>query len=226
MRRLVITSSFAAVVDVTKNNILGPDFTYTGSHWNPLTWEESIDPATSAVVAYRGGKKFGELEAWDFVGREKTFDLVTFCPPMVFGPVVHPLSDPSQLNDSNSNLWKIVQGADPLPSARVPGYVHVKTLADAHVEALLRPEAGGKRYLAAHSEPFTYEMAADIIKEEFPGVREIVTKNYDSGKEPVAKYLIDGAKLTTELGVKYTPFREAVVDLVQQMYELSKANQN
>jgi hypothetical protein len=67
-------------------------------------------------------------------------------------------------------------------------------------------------------------MAADIIKEEFPWAREIITKNYDSGKEPVAKYHIDGAKLTTELGVTYKPFREAVVDLVKQMYELSKAN--
>jgi hypothetical protein len=73
-----LTSSFASVIDVGKK--VGPEFTYTGKDWNPLTYEEAADPATSAVVAYRGSKKFAEVEAWDFVKRQKpSFDLVTLC---------------------------------------------------------------------------------------------------------------------------------------------------
>lgn len=227
VRRLVITSSFAAVLDVEKNNILGPDFTYTGEHWNPITYEESIDPKASPVVAYRGGKKYAELAAWDFIAKEKPpFDLVTLCPPMVFGRIVHPISDPSELNESNSNLWKIAQGSDPLPEARVPGWINVKNLAEAHAEALLRPEAGGKRYVLASTEPFTYEAAADIIKEEFPWARDIVTKNYISGKEPLAKYKYDGARVAQELGITFTSFRETVVDLIKQVKELSSGRKS
>jgi hypothetical protein len=32
---------------------------------------------------------------------------------------------------------------------------------------LLTPEAGGKRFVAASPEPFSYEYAADIIRDEF-----------------------------------------------------------
>lgn len=217
-----MTSSFASVIDASKNP--GPEFTYTGADWNPLTYEEAADPKTSAVVAYRGSKKFAELEAWNFMSREKpSFDLVALCPPMVFGPVVHPVADASQLNESNATLWSVAQGADPLPAARVSAWIDVRDLAEAHVEALLRSEAGGKRYIPASGEPFTYELAADIIKEEFPWARNVVTKNYESGKAPATSYHLDGPTVTRELGVTYRRFRETVVDLVRQVKEtLSK----
>lgn len=58
-----------------------PYFTYTAKDWNPLTYEEAIAPESDAVVAYRASKKFAELEAWEFVKREKPgFDIVTICP--------------------------------------------------------------------------------------------------------------------------------------------------
>jgi nucleoside-diphosphate-sugar epimerase len=80
IRRVVITSSFASVIDV--NRKAPPHFTYTAADWNPLTYEEAADNDTSEVVAYRGSKKFAELAAWDFVQKEKPgFDIVTLCPP-------------------------------------------------------------------------------------------------------------------------------------------------
>jgi nucleoside-diphosphate-sugar epimerase len=225
VRRLVVTSSFASVIDVHRNPPPGPDFTYTADHWNPLTYEEAVHPQTSPVVAYRGGKKFAELEAWDFVAREKpAFDLVTLCPPLVFGPIVHPLSDISQLNESNTTLQKVAKGADPLPEARVAAWVNVKDLAEAHVQALLKPEAGGKRYIPASPQPFTYELAADIIKDEFPWAQDTVTKNYTPGRDPLSKYKLDGIKITEELGVKYSPFRQTVIDLIKQLKEFQPSS--
>lgn len=61
VKRVVITSAFAAVMDAGKK--ASPPFTYTAEDWNPLSYEESIAKDTSAVVAYRGSKKFAELEA-------------------------------------------------------------------------------------------------------------------------------------------------------------------
>ena len=90
-----------------------------------------------------------------------------------------------------------------------------------HVQALLTPEAGGKRFVAASSEPFSYDYAADIIRDGFEWAKESVTTNYKIGEKPSASYGIDGETVARELGVKYRPFRETVVDLVGQIRELA-----
>ncbi|OGE54898.1 hypothetical protein PENARI_c005G07060 [Penicillium arizonense] len=219
IKRVVITSSFAAVVDVNTTPPKG--FTYTAADWNPLTYETSIDPKSDAVVAYRGSKKFAELAAWEFVKDQKTaFDLVTLCPPMVFGPVVHPVPTAEQLNESNAVLWSVAAGVDPLPGARVPAWIDARDLAEAHVQALLIPEAGGKRFIPASPEPFSYELAADIIRGEFDWGKETVTSNYKMGEKSTVSYGVDGETVARELGVKYRPFKETVVDLVGQIKTL------
>lgn len=216
IQRIVLTSSFASVVDI--DSTPPPGFTYTAAHWNPLAYETAIDPKSSAVVAYRGSKKFAELAAWDFVKTQNPpFDLATLCPPMVFGPVVHPISTAEQLNESNSVLWSVAVGADPLPGARVPAWIDVRDLAEAHVQALLRPEAGGKRFVPASPEPFSYEYAADIMKDEFGWAEGSVTSNYTNGEKPRASYGVDGETVGRELGVSYRTFRETVVDFVGQV---------
>ncbi|KAJ5930952.1 hypothetical protein N7466_006445 [Penicillium verhagenii] len=218
IQRIVLTSSFASVVDV--NSTPPPGFTYTGAHWNPLTYETAIDPASTSVIAYRGSKKFAELAAWDFVKNEKpAFDLVTLCPPMVFGPVVHPVPNIESLNESNSDLWSVAAGADPLPGVRVSAWIDARDLADAHVRALITPEAGGKRFVPASPEPFSYEYAADIMKGEFEWANGVVTDGYEAGQKPSASYGVDGETVARELGVEYRSFKETVVDLVRQVKE-------
>ncbi|KAJ5581818.1 NAD-dependent epimerase/dehydratase [Penicillium sp. DV-2018c] len=219
VQRIVMTSSFASVVDI--DSTPSQDFTYTAANWNPITYETSVDPKSDAVTAYRGSKKFAELVAWAFVKDYKTkFDLVTLCPPMVFGPVVHPVSKVEQLNESNMVLWSVAAGADPLPTARVPAWIDVRDLAEVHVQALLTPEAGGKRFTVASSEPFSYEYAADIIRGEFEWAKETVKDNYKMGQKPAFPYGVDGETVARELGVKYRPFKETVVDFVRQIRAL------
>ncbi|KAI3116179.1 hypothetical protein CBS147333_789 [Penicillium roqueforti] len=219
VQRLVLTSSVSAVINPSSTP--APGFTYTAVNWNPLTYEEAIDPKSTAVTAYRGSKKFAELAAWEFVKDQKTkFDLVTLCPPMVFGPVVHPVSTVQQLNESNMVLWGVAAGADPLPETR-PGWIDVRDLAEVHVQALLTPEAGGKRFVAASPETFSYEYAADIIRDEFEWAKDVVTTNYKTGEKSSASYGFDAETAARELGVKYRPFKETVVDLVGQMRELA-----
>lgn len=214
IQRVVITSSFASVVDV--NRPVDPNFTYTAAHWNPATYEES---KTSAVAAYRGSKKFAELAAWEYVEKEKPkFDIVTLCPPMTYGPVVNPVANDSQLNESNTILWSVAKGADPLPVARVSAWIDVRDLAEAHAQALLTPSAGGKRYITASPEQFTYQLAADIVKAEFDWAKGVVAKG-DEGAKPPPSYSLDGAAVTRELGVQYRPFHDTVVDFVKQVKE-------
>ncbi|KAL4970554.1 SDR family oxidoreductase [Aspergillus stella-maris] len=225
VRRVVMTSSFAAVVDVPRSLKAAastessgePYFTYTASDWNPLTYEESIEPSTSAVVAYRGSKKFAELAAWEYMEKNKpNFDLVSLCPPMTFGPVVHPVHSADQLNESNAMIWQVAVGNDD-PIARVPFWIDVRDLADAHVGALIREQAGGKRYTVAAPERFSYGLAAGIIKEHFEGLRGGV----QGGSESVdGSHGLDGERAGVELGVGYRSFGETVRDLVGQVLEM------
>ncbi|KJR81594.1 uncharacterized protein SPSK_00835 [Sporothrix schenckii 1099-18] len=215
VKRVVVTSSFASVLDVDrKDRTNGVYFTYTGADWNPLTYAEAADKATGAVVAYRGSKKFAEQAAWDFV-RETAppFDLVALCPPMTFGPIAHPVATTADLNESNAMLWKVASGATPLPVARVPFWIDVRDLALAHVEALLRPAAGGQRYIPASPERFSYGRAAQIVVDHFDWAKAAVTPE----EQPVDEsHGVDGATAAQALGLKYKTFEQTVVDLITQ----------
>ena len=212
VKRIVITSSFASVLDAARKG--PPYFTYTGEDWNPLTYEETVDSKTSAVIAYRGAKKFAELEAWNFVKDKKPgFSIVALCPPMTFGPVVHPVDDVEKLNESNAMLWKIAKGQSPLPVARVPFWVDVRDLAAAHVEALLREEVAMKRYTPSAPERFTYGLAASIMNEEFESLKGKVAVEEQKADE---SYGLDGETAARELGFTYHTFRETVRDLITQ----------
>lgn len=81
VKRVVITSSFAALVNPSKGT--WPEHTYSEKDWSPLTHEEALQ---SQAAGYRASKTFAERAAWDFVEEEKpNFDLATINPPMVFG---------------------------------------------------------------------------------------------------------------------------------------------
>lgn len=186
-----------------------------------MTYDESIDPSTSAVVAYRGSKKFAELEAWKFVKEQKpSFDIVALCPPMTFGPVVHPVANVQKLNESNAMLWKIASGAKPLPVSRVPFWIDVRDLAIAHVEALLKSEVGGRRYVPASPERFSYGLVAKIMVEEFEGLKGRVTVEEQVIDD---SHGLDGETAAKELEYRYHSFRETVRDLVAQAMEMEKS---
>ncbi|KAM0326678.1 hypothetical protein ACHAQA_006548 [Verticillium albo-atrum] len=212
--RLVLTSSFASVMDA--NRSAPPYFTYTGADWNPLTYTEAADPAAPAFIAYRGSKLFAERAAWAFVEEKKpAFDLVTLCPPMTFGPVVHPVDTVENLNESNAMLWKIASGAEPLPVARVPFWIDVRDLALAHVEAAVRPDAGGQRFVPAAGERFSYGKAASIMVDEFDWAKGRVHVEEQAIDE---SHGLDGETAAAALGLEYRSFRQTVADLVRQAH--------
>jgi nucleoside-diphosphate-sugar epimerase len=100
VKRIVITSSFASVLDATQGN--SPGKTYTEADWNPITWELGLE---NALNGYRASKKLAETAAWEFVEREKPgFEIATINPPMVFGPPKPYISSLENLNTSNE-VW-------------------------------------------------------------------------------------------------------------------------
>jgi nucleoside-diphosphate-sugar epimerase len=84
VKRVVITSSFASIVNGSKG--FWPGHTYSEEDWNPITSQEATE---NPMMGYRASKTFAEKAAWEFIEKEKpNFTLATINPPMVFGPIV------------------------------------------------------------------------------------------------------------------------------------------
>ena len=67
VKRVVITSSFAAVINPAKG--VRPRYVYSESGWNPITEEEALQ---SPIAGYRASKTFAEKAAWDFIEKVRT----------------------------------------------------------------------------------------------------------------------------------------------------------
>ncbi|KAJ3480071.1 hypothetical protein NLI96_g8612 [Meripilus lineatus] len=217
VKRVVLTSSIAAIFDPERMN--DGSITFTSKDWGPITYEEAKG-GNQYLTAYRGAKKFAELAAWDFMKKESPhFDLVTICPSVCFGPVVHPVSKPSELNLSSSIFWEVVSGADPLPNHGLAAFVDVRDVALAHVEALFRPEVGGQRFIINSSERFSSQLLADTLRKEFAWAREEVTRGNEG--EPVpAEAELEGMTGARALGIHYRSLKSCILDTASQLREL------
>jgi len=222
VRRVVITSSFAAILDEAK--IADPGTTFTEASWNPVTLEDiHRNPAT----AYRASKTLAERAAWDFVSNAATtgakFDLATINPPMVFGPVAHHLASIESINTSNERLVDLVQGKwkDAIPSTGAALiWVDVRDVAAAHIKAGLEiPEAGGKRFFTTAG-LFSNALLASIVRENFPELADKLPAPGTKGGELPAeseRFGFDNAKTSEVLGIKWIPFEKSVVDTVKSL---------
>lgn len=148
VRRVVITSSFAAMIDLSQGRRAG--HTYSEKDWNPTTYEEAVKESTSGVEAYCAAKKLAELAAWDWVRNERPeFDLVTILPPMVYGPNINSVHI-SQLNSTSADLYRLMspysKPTDPVPENAFWSWVDVRDTAQAHLKAYKVPEASGERF--------------------------------------------------------------------------------
>ncbi|NKB28443.1 MAG: NAD-dependent epimerase/dehydratase family protein [Rhodobacteraceae bacterium] len=146
VRRVVLTSSMAAIMDEPGDQVISED-----------TWNTSSSLTRNP---YYYAKTLAERAAWDFMSAgARNFDLVVLNPFIVIGP-----SHTATLNPSNAILARIVNGGFPGILDLAWGFVDVRSVADAHVEAMRRPEAEGRHILAAQPIPMSEvcEIIADL----------------------------------------------------------------
>ncbi|AEO61496.1 hypothetical protein MYCTH_2311703 [Thermothelomyces thermophilus ATCC 42464] len=221
VRRVVVTSSFAAIVD--EAHVRDPSHTFTERSWNPVTLDEvHKHPST----AYRASKTFAERAAWDFVkdpANGARFDLVTVNPPMVFGPVVHYLASLDAINTSNERMVDCLRGKwrEEVPSAGpVVIWVDVRDVAEAHIKAGLEiPEAGGKR-LFVTAGLFSNAELARIARKNFPeDADRLPTEQTKGGELPAEneRFRFDNSETNKLLGIKYRSLEESVVDTIKSL---------
>ncbi|KAF7343172.1 Ketoreductase azaE [Mycena venus] len=149
VKRIVVTSSVASVVHWTSNR----PTPWTEDDWNTksITVVEEQGVQAPDVDKYCASKSLAEKAAWDFKKtNDVSWDLVTLCPPYIFGPVIHECGRTEDLNESVDVLYKaVIKGLPDEPALMRPGanWVDVLDLAEAHSLALEKAAAGGHRFI-------------------------------------------------------------------------------
>lgn len=220
VKRIVITSSFAAIFNPTQGDY--PGKTYTEEDWNPITWEVGLE---NALNGYRASKKLAEKSAWEFLEREKPgFDIATINPPMVFGPPKPYISNLENLNTSNQRTLDFIRGKGKqgLPQSGVFLWVDVRDVAEAHILAFENPDAANKRFLVSSDELYSNQMIADIIKKDFPEYTDQLPEKRqpNDGLPEGGCYKVDNSRSKEILGLTYRPLEECIKDLVEALKEM------
>ncbi|KAJ5691690.1 hypothetical protein N7488_012425 [Penicillium malachiteum] len=220
IRRLIVMSSFASVYDADMG--LQPGRIYTERDWSPLTYEDGVN-AAAVPIAYRASKVVAERAAWDFVRDNPVqYQLVTLCPGMVFGKMIHPISSLSQLNASNQIVWQVLNaGRDGvIPPTNAPVWVDVEDLAQVCRQALLFETSEHERFLVTSSAYDTQEIS-DVIRDELPAINRAPIG--EPGKRLAdTHYSCDSSKAKRFLGVEFRDLRDSIVPLAQQLYAMKE----
>ncbi|CAR29080.1 ZYRO0F18656p [Zygosaccharomyces rouxii] len=210
VKKVIVTSSFVAILDVAKFADGGAVF--TEKDWNPATWEGC---QTDPMNAYYGSKKFAEEIAWAFA-KENNISLTTINPVLVFGPQKFDEDVTTQLNTSNEIINRLIRSkpGDKIEPDYHSVYVDVRDVARAHLIAFQKDTAGER--LGLSNGGFSSQGILDILNEKFPQLN--ITKGSEPGKgdtKPAAKF--DNRHSKKVLGFPFISLEQSVYDTATQV---------
>ncbi|KAJ5654441.1 NAD dependent epimerase/dehydratase [Penicillium lividum] len=228
LKRLVLLGSAVSVLN-SFEDMSREGKPYTEKDWNPVTAEQAIEK-NDTVLGYNVSKKRAEAAAWKFMEQNRTsFDLVVINPDIIIGPMIHPISGPKSINQTNQfAIASFIDGTHKkIEGVTFPFYhfVDVRDVARSHVDALKNPSAAGQRILLI-SGLISPQLVANIIRKNFPALTDKVPKGDPSqilppGVHPTGwdmraslRILADG---TREGKWEYIDLETSVVDTVDSM---------
>lgn len=218
VKRLVLTSSFAAIYDA--NLGLQPGAVITEDNYSPLTWEDGVKTDNPAV-AYRASKTIAEKAAWDFIEENSPhFGLCVLCPTMVFGPLYSTklISSLKELNFSNKIISNLLFSAgSELPPTKNPVWVDVRDVAKYHISALTRKEASNQRFLLSAGDYDNQEIA-DILHANLPAeLANRIPLGSPGARISSTHYTTDSSKGIRVFEIPYRKLDSSVLDLTTQL---------
>ncbi|MFY9154186.1 MAG: aldehyde reductase [Prolixibacteraceae bacterium] len=220
VKRVVLTSSVVAVfgdaidIEKTKHGI------FTEEHWN---FSSSVKHQP-----YAFSKTLAEKLAWELVGNQKRWDLLSINPGFIMGPSL------SKRTDSTS-IDIMIQLASGKFKTGVPsgdmGFVDVRDVAKAHVLAGFSESASGRHICVSDHKNFL-EMADAIRKKypQYPLPKGFVPKWLFWIIAPLAgftrKYVklnvgidlkFDNSYIRKDLGIEFIPFEKTITEHFEQL---------
>jgi nucleoside-diphosphate-sugar epimerase len=225
VKRVVVTSSCAAIYGDAVDLVNLPNQTITEENWNTTS---SLDHQP-----YSFSKTEAEKEAWKIQKEQNVWDLVVINPSFVLGPGINP-------HGTSESFAIVKQMGNGDFKMGVPefniGCIDVRDLAEAHYQAGIRPEAKGRHIISAENAGFS-QLAAHV-KKNFPTVpislRKLpkwllwlVAPTVGMKRKEVKlnvgyPWKADNSKSIKELGMKYRPLEETITEFFQQMVDIGE----
>lgn len=223
VKRVVLTSSVAAIIGDAKDCLSYPGGVATEEQWN-----------TSSSLKhqpYSYSKTIAEQKAWEIARQQKRWDLVVINPSLVIGPGI-------KLHSNSESFRLVKQLADGSSKMGVPdfqiGVVDVRDLAEAHYQAAMRKEASGRHIISARESSLL--QLADALHNEFgdkwPLPKKLLPKTLVWLVAPLAGFKrkmiannigypwkADNSKGIKMLDMHYRPLEESMNDMFRQMVE-------
>jgi len=230
VKRVVLTSSCAAIYGDAKDTLNYPNQTMTEDIWN----------TTSSVKKspYNYSKTIAEKKAWEMTEGQTRFDLVVINPSFVIGPGI----SPKGTSESYNIFKQMGDGTMKMGCADINmGMVDVRDVAEAHYKAGFTPTAKGRHITSAHNGSFL-ELST-WLKNEYG-------EKYPFPKKNLPKWLIwltgpmagiprafvsdnvgypwkaDNSKSKKELGMSYRPIDKAATAFFQQLIDNGDFSKN
>ncbi|KEP48769.1 NADPH-dependent aldehyde reductase [Rhizoctonia solani 123E] len=231
VKRVVITSSVVAITDVMFHLKI-PGTIYTESDWNTRSIQEIQEKGKDAlgIHKYCASKVMAEKAAWDFVAKTNpNWDLVTCCPSLVYGPILHQVSDPSTVNTSIAMVYNFVHNKESMTEETLltpNNFVDVRDVALAHVRALEVEEAGGQRFITASAfycwqDTRTWVLLSDNVHLTYQVLVDVLNlpPGFPRGTPGAGKALkhivFSHAKAKKILGMEFKGLQECMRDTVE-----------
>lgn len=226
VKRVVLTSSCAAIYTDAKDCADAPNGVLTEDVWNTTA---SID-----YQPYSYSKTLAEQKAWEIQKAQDRWDLVTINPSFVMGPFLNPGATTSEsfniLKEMGDGTFK--QGA---PKMGI-GIVDVREVAEAHYQAGFTPDAKGRYITSAHDSSFL-EMAK-ILHEKYgdeypvpnkavpkwllmiigPMVNKLLSRRYIKNNVN-HEFKADNSKIKKDLGIEFRPLKDTLNESFQVLIE-------
>lgn len=218
VQTVVLTSSVVATYG---------DAQETGGH--PVTEEDWNLTSSASHKPYPYSKTIAERAAWSRADAQDRWRLVVMNPAFVMGPSRSKRTDGVSVDFMKTLLsGQFKVGTLPMDT----GFVDVRDVARAHVEAAVRPEASGRHLLVADS--MSMLAYGQLVESVFPGRFGVPTRVFPkfvgylvgpfvgfTWKE-VARNMgyplrFDTTKSQEALGLSYRPLEETVRDHVEQL---------
>jgi nucleoside-diphosphate-sugar epimerase len=214
VERVVMTSSVAAI----RGGVNQEDRPYTEEDWTDI----------DAVAAYPQSKTLAEQAAWDLVDeRGEREKLAVINPSAILGPVM-----PDDDSFSLEGIQRLLDGMPAVPEIGF-SWVDVRDVSAAHIAAMEKPEAGGRRYIA--SGPFLWLLeVSEILRERVPDLaKKAPTRKapkfmvrimaiFDPGARALVQDIgkrndFDTTRAKEVLGIEARPVEETIVDCARSL---------
>ncbi|XP_061359634.1 phenylacetaldehyde reductase-like isoform X2 [Gastrolobium bilobum] len=160
---------------------------------------------------YTLSKTLAEDAAWKFVN-ENSIDMVTINPSMVAGPLLQP-----EVNESVEPILNLINGSQ-FPN-KCFGFVNVKDVANAHIQAYEIASAGG-RYLLVER-VVHYSELARILRNLYPTLH--ISECCEDDKPYMPTYQVSKEKAKS-LGIEFTPLEVSLRETVESFREKKIVN--